>query len=121
MSVPVDLAALRAQIARYGANAFLVTTADAGGPPHLSSVLVEATGDELTMGCGKTTRANVATRPDVALLWPEGPHRGYCLIVDALAQDGGGPTLTVRPTAAVLHRVAGAPAGLPRCLPLEPS
>jgi hypothetical protein len=120
VSVPVDLAALRAQIARYGPNAFLVTTSAAGGPPHLSSVLVdsEAAGDELTMGCGRTTKANVEARPDVSLLWPPGPDPGYCLIVDAVAQGEPGSTLTVRPTAAVLHRVAGAPAGIPRCLPL---
>jgi hypothetical protein len=121
VSVPVDLAALRAQIARHGPNAFLVTTSAADGPPHLSSVLVEATDTDLTMGCGKTTRANVAARPEVSLLWPPGPEPGYCLIVDAVAQGEPGSTLTVRPTAAVLHRIAGAPAGLPRCLPLESS
>jgi hypothetical protein len=120
VSVPVDLAALRAQIARHGPHAFLVTTAD-GEPPHLSSVLVEANGDELTMGCGKTTRANVEIHRDVSLLWPPGPDPGYCLIVDAVAQTVERSTLTVRPTAAVLHRVAGAPAGLPRCLPLDPT
>lgn len=121
MSVPVDLTALRAQIERHGSHAFLVTTSAAGGPPHLSSVLVEATDAELTMGCGKTTRANVIERPEVSLLWPPGPEPGYCLIVDAVTQGDPGSTLTVRPTAAVLHRVAGAPAGLPRCLPLESS
>jgi hypothetical protein len=120
VSVPVDLAVLRDQIERHGPSAFLVTTA-ADGPPHLSSVLVEAVGDDLTMGCGKTTRVNVAARPQVSLLWPPGPEPGYCLIVDAVAQDDADSTLTVRPTAAVLHRVAGAPAELPRCLPVDDS
>ncbi|HEX4491943.1 MAG TPA: hypothetical protein VH914_12115 [Acidimicrobiia bacterium] len=69
------------------------------------------------MGCGKTTRANVGAHPEVSLLWPPGPDPGYCLIVDAVAQGEPGSTLTVRPTAAVLHRVAGAPAGLPGASP----
>jgi hypothetical protein len=118
MSVPVELAALRAQIARYGPDAFLVTTAT-DAPPHVSSVRVEATDEEITMGCGRQTGVNAIAHPAVSLLWPPGPDAGYCLIVDAVVQGTPGRTLTVQPTSAVMHRVAGADPKLPRCLPLD--
>lgn len=119
MSIPVDLTALRAQIARFGANAFLVTT-NAEGGPHISSVTVVTTDDLLTMGCGRQTRANVEARPAVSLLWPDGSDDRFCLIVDATVTMPPTDTLTVRPASAVLHRVASAPAGTPRCLPVGP-
>jgi len=117
VSIPVDLAALRAQVLRFGANAILVTTSD-DGPPHVTSVVVTFTGDNLAMGAGRRTRANVAQRPDVALVWAAEIDPDYCLIVDAVVDEPPGETLIVRPTAAVLHRLASASAELPQCRPL---
>jgi hypothetical protein len=118
VSIPVDLAALRAQVLRFGANAILVTTSD-DGPPHVSSVVVTFSGDNFAMGAGRRTRANVALYPDVALVWTAEIDPDYCLIVDAVVDDPAGESLVVRPTAAVLHRLASAPAELRQCHPLE--
>ncbi len=119
VSIPVDLAALRAQIQRFGSNAILVTTSD-DGPPHVSSVVVTFAGDDLAMGAGRRTRANVAQHPDVALVWTAEIDPDYCLIVDAVVDEPPGESLIVRPTAAVLHRLASAPGEIPQCRPLEP-
>lgn len=119
MSIPVDLAALRAQITRFGPGAILVTTSD-GGPPHVASVVVTFAGENLEMGAGRTTRVNVARHPAVALVWSGPIDPDYCLIVDATVDEPPGESLAVRPTAAVLHRLASAPAEIPRCRPLDP-
>ena len=118
MSIPVDLAALQAQITRFGAGAILVTTAD-DGSPHIASVVVTLAGDSLAMGAGRTTRANVARRPAVALVWSGPIDPDYCLIVDATVDEPPGESLVVRPTAAVLHRLAVASPDVPRCRPLD--
>lgn len=118
MSIPVDLAALHAQVTRFGPVALLVTTSN-DGPPHVSSVLVTFAGDNLTMGAGRTTRANVVDRPAVVLVWSAAIDPDYCLIVDAAVDEPPGENLVVRPTSAVLHRLASAPAEIPRCLPLD--
>ena len=118
MSVPVDLAALDAELARFGAVAFLITAA-AGSRPHVVSVRVASEAGALTMAAGRTSRANVATAPEVALCWP-GDGSGYCLLVDGTAvADDGAATVTVTPTHAILHRLAGAPAALPYCAPID--
>jgi len=118
VSIPVDLTALRAQIARFGPTAFLVTTT-ASGAPHVTSVTVDAAPDELTMGCGRRTKANVEGRPELTLLWPVGPDPAYCLIVDARTVAVVDETLHAHPTSAVLHRVADARKDIPSCLPIE--
>jgi hypothetical protein len=118
VSIPVDLAALRAQITRFGPGAILVTTSD-DGPPHVASVVVTFAGDNLAMGAGRTTRANVARRPTVALVWSGPVDADYCLIVDAIVDEPPGETLVVRPTAAVLHRLASASGDTPSCRPLD--
>lgn len=115
MSVPVDIAALRDRVAEHGHVAFLVTSAGDGGP-HVVSVRVSWDGDRLVMAAGKTTRANVARQPAVTLLWPSGDDPSYCLIADATAvADDDGATLTVEPTAAILHRLADADGSIPYC------
>jgi hypothetical protein len=121
VSIPVDLTALQDQIARFGPSALLVTTSG-NGPPHIASVLVAFERGGLTMGVGRRTRANIAARPAVSLVWSEGAGSDYCLIVDGAAQET--PTteseqLVVRPTSAVLHRLAHASADIPSCLPVE--
>jgi hypothetical protein len=117
VSIPVDLAALQDQISRIGSSAFLVTTAT-DGPPHISSVLVTFEGDDLAMPVGRQTRANAIAHGSVALVWSAEVEGGYCLIVDAATHDTSTETLVVRPTSAVLHRLAQAPADIPRCIPL---
>ena len=73
----------------------------------------------LTMAAGRTSRRNVAAAPEVALCWP-GDGTGYCLLVDGTAvTDDIAETVTVTPTHAILHRLAGAPAELPACVPVE--
>lgn len=117
MSVPVDLVALGAEIARYGDVAFLVTAAP-GARPHLVSVRVAFADGALTMTAGRTSRANVGVAPEVALCWPGEPGGEYCLLVDGTASaDDAAETVMVTPTRAILHRLAGASADLPYCAP----
>lgn len=119
MSVPVDLHALDAEIARYGDVAFLVTAA-AGSRPHVVSVRVHFAGGVLTMAAGRTSRANVAVAPEVALCWSGEPGGEYCLLVDGRAvADDAAETVTVTPTGAILHRLAGASGDLPYCVPVD--
>jgi hypothetical protein len=121
VSVRVDLAALAAELDRFGPVAFLVT-ARPDVRPHVVSVRVTWADDALTMSAGRTSRANVATAPDVALCWPGPVDDGYCLLVDGTAvADDAAETVTVTPTGAILHRLADASADLPYCAPLEPA
>jgi hypothetical protein len=121
MSVAVDLQGLDERIAEFGAAAFLVTVGD-DGRPHVTSVSVSRDGDRLTTRAGRRTRANLAARPTLTLLWPPGPGGVYSLLVDG-ETDGAGagdddPTIAVTPTHAVLHRVADAAGEGPTCLPV---
>jgi hypothetical protein len=104
MSIRVDLATLPAEIARFGASA-LLATASADGPPHVSSVRVTVAGSDLEMRVGRTTVANVVARPAVTLVWPSIDGE-YCLIVDAETREATSERFVVRPTSAVLHRLA---------------
>ncbi|HYD48422.1 MAG TPA: hypothetical protein VEB21_08750, partial [Terriglobales bacterium] len=65
MSVPVSLDELRAQAARFGATAYLLTVAD-DGRPHSVAVEISWDGDAMAASCGKRTRSNVAARPLVS-------------------------------------------------------
>lgn len=119
MSVPVDVAALAEEVARFGDVAFLVTAAP-GARPHVVSVRVALVDGRLHLTAGRTSRANVAVAPEVALCWPGGPGADYCLLVDGTAvADDTAETVTVTPTGAILHRLAGADATLPSCAPLD--
>ena len=118
MSVAVDLAALDAEIARFGAVAFLVTAAP-GRRPHVVSVRVTSAGGVLTMPAGRTSRANVGAASEIALCWPGDAVGEYCLLVDGTAvADDDAETVTVTPTGAILHRLAGASPDLPACAPV---
>lgn len=122
MSVAVDLHALADQLDQYGLGAFL-TTVDGDGRPHVVSVDVELADGSLHMRVGRHSSANLAEHPSLSLLWPSPPGSDYALIVDGTADappPGGGP-LTVAPTTAVLHRLAGATGDGPSCIRLEPS
>jgi hypothetical protein len=105
VSIPVELSELEAKIANFGPSALLVTNA-ADGPPHVSSVIVTYEMGTLAMKVGRTTRTNVALRPDVALVWLAGAGAEHCLIVDAAVADSTTEALVVKPTSAVLHRLA---------------
>ena len=119
MSVPVDVGALHAELARFGDVAFLVT-ARPGARPHIVSVRVVLADGVLTMRAGRSSRANAAAAPDVALCWPGPVDEGYCLLVDGIAvADDPAETVTVTPTGAILHRLADASTDLPYCAPLD--
>lgn len=114
MSVPVDLAALEATAVALGDEALLVTVTEAS-TPHVVSSMVRWRDGRIETGAGRRTAANVVDRPEVTLLWPT-PHDGaYRLIVDGHATVTG-ETITITPTFAVLHRIAGAPGDGPNCV-----
>ena len=148
MSVPVDLQALRDRLGEFGSRAFLVTVGDEGRP-HVVSVHVGTDGDRLVVSAGRRTSANVAARPDVTLLWPAPAPTGqdvvfdrgdsgcgdaplrpgdparldeYGLIVDGAGElvDADPPAVAIRPTAAVLHRLADTAGDGPACVPVLP-
>ncbi len=106
MSVKVTPAELADRAAAYGPAAFVVTT-KADGTAHLSHQIVTVADGVATCPAGKGTRAAVAERPNVVLLWPPTADETYSLIADgtAVADD---ESLTITITGAVLHRPAGA-------------
>lgn len=120
MSVSVDLEALGGRLGEYGTHAYLLTVSE-GNRPHVVSVDVRLDGDVLTASVGRTTAANLAARPDATFLWsPPGGTGDYSLIVDGTAVDDPGEgRVAVRPTRAVLHRVAGATTDGPTCVPVS--
>jgi hypothetical protein len=112
MTIAVSLDELRAEVAKRGDAAFVVTTGDGG--PHVVSVRLDWDGDALTGGAGNRTAANVAARPVASVLWPAS-FDDYSLIVDgeASATDGA---LRIEPQRAVLHRSAAASGDGPSCI-----
>lgn len=118
MSGPVDLDALAAHVRERGPAAYLVSVGE-DQAPHVVSV--EATFEDGTLRAtvGRTTAGNLAQRPRATFLWPPAGS-DHSLIVDGTAEvDGAEGAVAVRPTRAVLHRVAGAPADVPSCIALE--
>ncbi|HZU73646.1 MAG TPA: hypothetical protein VE990_12830 [Acidimicrobiales bacterium] len=108
MSVPVDLSALEAELTRFGSTPYLITVGD-DGRPHAVSVHIGRHRAGLALRAGRTSVANAAARPDVALLWPPFEPGGFSLIVDGRASAGDDGTVLVEPTRSVLHRSASAP------------
>jgi len=117
VSVPVDLEALESTATVLGAEALLVTVSDAA-TPHVVSTLVRWRDGAIETGAGRRTAANIEVHPAVTLLWPAVHDGAYRLIVDGDASVAG-ETVTVTPTFAVLHRIAGADGDGPTCLPVE--
>ena len=118
MSAPVALQELASRVEEYGPHAFLVTTSS-DRRPHIVSVAVRFDGTQFTLPAGRTSRANVTGSGALTLLWPAvgGP---YGLIVDGTgAVDDGAELVTVTPTRAVLHRLAGESEDLPSCVRIE--
>jgi hypothetical protein len=119
MSVAVDINALSDRVAEYGANAYLVTVGD-DGAPHVTSTEVALDGAQLALRVGKRTASNLSDRAAATLLWPAPSGAAYSLLVDVTATEpvAAGPC-TLRPDAAVLHRVAGAAGDGPTCLAVD--
>ena len=120
--MPVALDELRAEVARSGPVAFLLTVSE-GTSPHAVSADVRWDGDVLVVGAGRTTTGNVAAAPAVTVLWPRSGE-DYSLIVDGsgVVDDGAG-LVRITPTRAILHRSALATAAdghtdgdAPRCI-----
>ena len=102
MSVKVELAGLRDELARVGPAAYLMTVRE-DARPHAVSVSVAWQGDDLAVEAGSRTAANVAVHPAVTLLWPATETDGFALLVDGTARVDGEQAL-ITPSAAVLHR-----------------
>jgi Pyridoxamine 5'-phosphate oxidase len=122
VSVKVELAGVRDQVAACRSHAYLLTVTD-DGRPHAVSLRVSWDGDVLVGGAGRRTAANVERAPEVSLLWPQAGRDGFALIVDGTAEvrpaaDGDGATVAVKPTAAVLHKTPDAEGDGPSCVPV---
>jgi Pyridoxamine 5'-phosphate oxidase len=120
VSVTVALDELRARSAEFGEVAFLLTVTD-DRRPHVVSVKVAWDGDALVAGAGRTTSANVAGQPTVSMLWAPPARGDYSLIVDGTAETqerDNAMVVVIRPSRAVLHRVANADGDGPSCVTL---
>jgi hypothetical protein len=104
VSIPVTLDQLRGQTERFGPVAYLLTVTD-DSRPHAVAVVQRWQDGRIVVDAGRHTRANVAERPAVSLLWPPVDRAGHTLIVDGTGQVNGGddPTVVITPTRAVLH------------------
>jgi hypothetical protein len=88
--------------------AYLITV-DRDGRAHVATATPSVAGGRLCVpGLGRGSRAAVATRPAVTLLWPPAEAHGHSLIVDGVGELRG-DDLIVAPTRAVLHRPAVEP------------
>jgi hypothetical protein len=128
VSIPVPLEELAAELDRRSNAAYLLTVGD-DGRSHCVESTVEWAGEELLVPAGRTSVRNAAARAHVVLLSPpragiaarSSDDDGYSLIVDAevtgtssgegTTEGTTGSTVRARPTHAVLHRPAAAPAG----------
>jgi Pyridoxamine 5'-phosphate oxidase len=126
VSVKVGLDEVRDQVSACRSHAYLLTVTD-DGRPHAVSLQISWDGDVLVGGAGRRSVANVERSPEVSLLWPRAGRDGYALIVDGTAEvrpagdgsgDGGGATVAVNPTGAVLHKTPDAEGDGPGCVPV---
>ncbi len=115
MSIKVDLAELRDVARGQAPFAYLLTVSD-DGRPHAIALTPMLRDRDIVCDAGRTSCANAAARPGVALLWPPATPDDYSLIVDAQARVDG-TTLQLTPTGAVRHRPA--PGGGNDCIRLD--
>ena len=101
MSVPVTLAELPGQIARFGDTPYLVTVG-ADATPRATSVRVRWQGRALMTGAGTRTAANIREHDTIVLLWPAAEPGKHALIVDGWAEVQGADVY-IQPAKAVLH------------------
>lgn len=120
VSVAVAIDALKEKAAEFGSTPYLVTVG-ADGRAHVVSVRAIVDAPHLRVSAGRTSRANAGMNPSATLLWPAPAGEPYSLIVDGEVDldDADDGELVIRPTRAVLHRVADASIGLPNCVPVE--
>ncbi len=113
MSIPVELADLRAKTSEYTWAYLLTVRPDA--TPHLVSLSPQWDDDALLMSVSTGTARNSTVGATVTLCYPPLVHDGYSLIVDGLAttvdaSDGAVPDgkhlIRFTPSGAVLHRSA---------------
>ena len=112
MSIPVDLEALRDEVAAHERPAYVIT-AGPDGAPHLVAAFLTWSDGTFTAECGATTARNLGHRADVSVVVPPNEPDGYSLIFDATGEVVEGEARTVRltPVRAVLHRPAPGTAG----------
>jgi len=118
VSVSVGIDELQERSAEFGVIAFLLTVTD-DGRPHVVSVRVAWEHDALLAGAGRTTAANIVRRPAVSVLWSPPADGDYSLIVDGAAETqprDDSTVVVIRPSRAVLHRVADAGGDGPSCV-----
>jgi len=112
----VSLEALQEKVAEFGTTPFLLTV---GGDrrAHVVSVRAAVDGAQIRVSAGRTSQRNVSENPAATLLWAAPAGEPYSLIVDGEVEHGDDreDELVIRPTRAVLHRVADAPTDLPNC------
>lgn len=82
MSTKVDLDELADTMRDYGFAYLLTVTDDQRTRAVAVTPSPGADGLTFTDGLGRGTRANLAVRPDVTLLWPPADAGGYTLIAD---------------------------------------
>jgi hypothetical protein len=106
MSVPVALEEIPAQVRRFDHGPYLMTVA-ADSTPRVTSIAIAWEDDVLVAGLGRRTAANVSGNGAVTLLWPAPAPGDHALLVDGSAElrpgPGGGVSVLIRPTRAVLH------------------
>lgn len=97
---------LRSALDDYGPDAYLITVGEDG--PHTGNVTVALDGDTVTCALGNSAKRNVATRPNVSLLWPPRETGGYGIILNGRAEIDNEPNGTAQArislTKSVFHR-----------------
>ncbi len=121
MSVGVSLEELWGKIEEFGDHPYVITSS-VDGRPHVVSVPARVEDGCVVVTAGRTTSANVAANPVATLLWAAPAGAPYSLIVDGegTRADGDADEVAVRPTRAVLHRVAGVAEDVPSCVEVLP-
>ena len=96
----------------YGADAYLLTVGTNG--PHTSLVTLNWQEGRLACTLGKSAARNVASQPNVSLLWPPLETGGDSIVVNALitiAENDPHPVASLPLTKAVFHRAGARPEG----------
>jgi hypothetical protein len=125
MSIPVTVEDLAAKITEYGWAYLLTVRGDQR--PHIVAVTPTWVGEELSMGVGRGTAANIAARSSISLCYPPVSPDGYSLIIDGVGTVVDENMVSFAPGGAVLHRpapegFAGSGTGCEAdCAPVVPS
>jgi len=108
MSAPT----LSEAISQYGQEAYLLTVGKDG--PHTSCVSVELRGNVIHCAIGASAARNIASAPNVSLLWPPRESGGYAMIINGTAAERcdstGVSVAEITLTKSVFHRPGPKPA-----------